>query len=684
MFIVVALGCDSLWARSLINVAPGAPGADAHWPTASKNGFGTSTTLPSKVWFTLANGVMTEVFYPTIDTPNTQSLRFTLCKPQMCIDEEQGMNHSLRVLDERSLSFQQINSASGLSITKTYTTDVERSTVLIEVDSRLDNDTSIYVTYDPSLKNSGMHDSAWSSDGALLSSDANVSSALISSSGFEKVSNFFAGKGDELKKPDDWKSYDRAEQGNVVQIGKVSGRKFTLALGFGVTVDEAAATARQSLKKGFSVCRREYESGWHKYLTSLRPFNDRHVAQRNMAAMVLKASEDKTFRGAFIASPSTPWGGGPNANEPVVSGYHAVWSRDLYQVATALAAIGDLQAANRALQYLFKVQQRGDGSFPQNSWVDGRPLGGGLQLDEVALPIVLASQLGVTDSKTWQAHIKPAANFLVSHGPATNQDRWEEKSGYSPATIAAEVAALVCAARVASQNHDTSASKKYLETADTWNSKLADWTVSSNGPHGGSYFLRLTEKGSPNEIVNTEINSGGGNYDQRSIVDSGFLELVRLGLRTASDALVLSSLKINDSLIKVDTPVGPGWYRYNHDAYGETASGQPYDGKTGIGRLWTLLTGERGEYEIALGRIANARQMMDTLAGFANEGMMIPEQVWDRGARMGSGTGSATPLAWSMAQFLRLATNIEIGRNTEMPQIVAARYARKPAKSNGR
>src|SRR5258706_4070695 len=151
-----------------------------------------------------------------------------------------------------------------------------------------------------------------------------------------------------------------------------------------------------------------------------------------MAAMVLRALEDKTWRGAIIASPSIPWGGGPNANEPTISGYHAVWSRDLYEVATAFHAMGDTAAANRALDYLFNVQQKKDGSFPQNSWVDGRPIGGGLQLDQVAFPLVLAYQLGRTDRSTWRRHIKPAADFILRKGPATEQDRWEEKPGYSP------------------------------------------------------------------------------------------------------------------------------------------------------------------------------------------------------------------------------------------------------------
>jgi glucoamylase len=712
--------CALLPAFAQVRVAPGDPGVDAHWPGAAKDGFGTSTSLQSKVWFTLTKGVLSEVYYPTLDKPNNQSLRFIICTGQICKDEAEDMEHSVRVPNRRSLTFQQINTtvlgAQGsspadsqtldrlgqqpgedacaprakhqLCITKTYTTDVERATVLIDVrfESPDDPNSVVYVYYDPSLNNSGMHDTAWGDKSSLLASDGDIASALISSTGFEDVTSTFAGVDD---KAPTLSHYDRAENGNVVQIAKLGREKrLTIALAFGSTPADALASARQSLKKGFKISREQYERGWNTYLSSLHQVRTTHVAQLNMSAMVLKALEDKTYRGAFIASPSIPWGGGPNANEPTVSGYHAVWSRDLYHIATALATIGDSAAANRALDYLFKTQQRPDGSFPQNSWLDGRPIGGGLQLDQVALPIVLARQLQRADVETWRKHVKPAADFIVLHGPMTNQDRWEEKSGYSPATIAAEIAGLVCAAEIAKNNQDAASSARYLKTADEWEHSLTRWTVTSNGPHAdGNYFLRLTEKGNPNDGNVMDINSGGGKFDQRSIVDAGFLELVRLGIRRADDPLIVKSLEVVDSTIKRQTPVGPGWYRYNHDAYGERLDGKPYDGKTGIGRLWTLLTGERGEYELSLGRTLTAQEMLNALANFANAGRMITEQVWDRSdlpakVSAGSGTGSATPLAWSMAEFIRLAVNIERGKNLETPQIVVARYAKSHGSRN--
>src|SRR5689334_5922602 len=363
------------------------------WTTAAKDGFGTSTTLASKVWFTLANGVMTEVFYPTLDRPSVQTLRFQVALGTKIENEIDDTERRLELPNAASLTFRQINRAKSgaYTITKTYVTDPRRSSVLIRVDFETQTNAQLHVLLDPS---------------------SNDKAALISTCGLP-----------ELKQ-----------------------KQCTLALGFAGTSAQAKATARASLARGFAAVEREYEAGWERYVATL-PHVEKHQREFNMAAMVLKGLEDKTYRGAVIASPSTPWNGGP-------SGYHAVWARDLYHVATAFDALGDRAAANRMLDYLFKVQQKADGSFPQNSWVDGRPIGSGLQMDQVGLPLVLAYQLKRTDRQAWLRHIKPAADFIVKHGPRTDQDRWEERPGYSPATIAAEIAGLVCAAEIAKLNGD--------------------------------------------------------------------------------------------------------------------------------------------------------------------------------------------------------------------------------------
>ncbi|MEO8435214.1 MAG: glycoside hydrolase family 15 protein [Pyrinomonadaceae bacterium] len=695
LFVQLLFGGAAM-AQSEVSLAPGAPGNDAHWGSAGKQAVGTSNTLASKVWFTLQGGALTEVFYPTADTPNVHVLEFVVVNQanRRVETEREDATHEIQVLNHHSLSFRQINTATNgvWKVIKTYTTDPGRNTVLIDVKFETnDRNLALYVYFDPSLNNSGMHDTAWAQGNALLATDADKSSAMLASGGFTEITSGFYQVSDGL---DQLKqngrvvaAYGRAENGNVAQLARIKQTEhFTLALGFGKTAAEALNAAQDSLTKGFPVCRKEYEDGWRRVVRRLPRVDAKYQAQFNLAALVLKAHEDKTFRGANIASLSAPWITRTAANEPHVGGYHLVWARDLYQVATAYMALGDKPAAKRALNYLFTVQQREDGSFPQITWIDGKPLGDAIQMDEVSYPLILAYQLGRTDRETYSKYIKRTADYLVKNGPVTQQERWEEKAGYSPATIAAEIAGLVCAAEIARRNSDPTSAQRYLATADDWARKVESWTATTNGRYGdGNYYLRLTQSGKPNAGERIELNNNAGVADEREIVDPSFLELVRLGIKSPRDPLIQKSLRIVDQLIRIETPHGAAWYRYVRDGYGEMDDGRPWnwDGKyTGKGHLWVLLTGERGQYDIARGEFSKARERLDTMLGFANEGMMLPEQIWDHpqsrrhDLKFGEGAGSATPLAWSMAQFIRLVVNLRAKKNLDTPDIVAARYVK--------
>jgi glucoamylase len=603
-----------------------------------------------------------------------------------------------------ALTYRQVNTdkQGRYRITKTYVTDPARATLLVSIRFQaLDRgDYKVYALYDPSLANSGRHDSGATQDGALVASDSSgspvVASALAASRPFLASSSGHDGTSDgwtDLKTDHvmDWTNPDAAA-GNLVQTarlalgGKPRSSRLTLALGFGESRNSALATARASLSRPFGAVRATYNTGWGDYLDGLDAApgavtrDSRLLQQYRVAVMVLKAHEDKTYQGANIASLTIPWGEAVNADEAGVGGYHLVWARDLYEVATAQLAAGDSAAANRSLDYLFDVQQKPDGSFPQNSLLDGTPYWGGLQLDEVAFPIVLAWQLHRTDATTYAQHVKKAAEFIVAHGPATPQERWEEEGGYSPSTIAAEIAGLTAAADIARQNGDTASQWLFQGVADLWQRNVESWTFTTTGPLGDDqlYFERIDDNGNPDDGHTLDINNGGGSYDERSIVDAGFLELVRLGVKPFDDPHITGSLPEVDATISVDTPNGRFWYRYNHDGYGEKADGAPYDG-TGVGRLWPILSGERGEYTLAAG--GSADSYLRAMAAAANQGYLIPEQVWDSeeptafGFVFGEGTGSATPLAWSMAQFVRLAKSIQAGAPVETPDVVADRYA---------
>ncbi|ATB38905.1 glucoamylase [Cystobacter fuscus] len=685
-------------------VPAGRPGAAAVWTPANKVGFGTARAETSRVWHTLgARGELTEVYFPTLGTPSVRELYFVVSDGRTFAEREQdATEHDVELVDPRSLTYRQVNTdrSGRYRITKTYVTEPERDALLLDVrfESFTGTPYALYAVYDPSLSNDGMDDTGRSEGGELLASDAKNASALVGQPGFTRTTSGYLGASDgwtDLQKDFTLDGeFAEAPSGNVVQTARVAvdGRETqqaTLVLGFGATEAEARRAARDSLERGFEDVARRYAEGWHAYLDALPaapPSTQVWRATYDVSVMVLAASEDKTYRGAFIASPSMPWAWGTGEIDKPSAAYHLVWSRDLYQIATGLLAAGDRAGAGRALDHLFQVQQKPDGSFPQNADVDGTPRWGSLQLDEVALPLVLAWQLGRDDARTYTEHVRKAADFLLAHGPSTPQERWENQSGYSPATLAAEVAGLVCAADLARRNGDTASAERYESTADAWQRQVEGWTVTHTGPLAPHpYYLRLTKDGAPDHATTYSIGDGGPSaVDQRQVVDPSFLELVRLGVKPAEDPLIAQTLAVVDAQLKVDGPQGAVWRRFSADGYGETREGAPWGlskpdtGRT-IGRGWPLLAGERGEYALLVGQPAG--DYLATMARSGNEGLMLPEQVWDLrpptgqpGYLAGEATFSATPLTWTHAQFVRLAWSIQEGRPVEQPSVVACRY----------
>ena len=699
--------------------APGGPGVDEQFLPADKSGFATSTTAGSKVWLTVQKeGGLGEIYYPDLSTPSARTLDFVVAD---------GRGHATRAADAarvrtiqtdpRSLSYRQVfvDRRGGWSLSADYTTDPARAGVLVDVRFTATRRGSyeLYAVYDPALSNSRGDDTGRTVGRALVAGDGTSASAFVGRPAFTATSNGFRGSSDG------WTDlladgrldgrYDSAGAGNLVQtavtgLTGAAGRQHgTLAIGFGDTADAALTTANAGLRAGYGRTAAAYARGWHGYLGTLKrpPASLSGRDQRTLydvSVMVLAASEDKTHRGAYVASPSMPWiWGKDDPSGP----YHLVWSRDLYQIATALIAAGDTAGANRSLDYLFDVQQKADGSFPQNSRVDGTPVWTGLQLDEVALPMVLAHQLGRTDAATW-SHVRRAADFLLSfeqdgnRAPWTPQDRWENQSGYSPATIAAEIAALVCAADIARANGADAAADRYLATADDWQARVKGWTVTTTGPYStGPYFLRLTKDGNPDAGTTYTIgDSGPADVDQRRVVDPSFLDLVRLGVLPADDPAVVNTLGVIDAQLGVRTARGLYYHRASFDGYGEKVDGGQWEfglpdgSRITRGRAWPLLNGERGEYQIAAGQLGAARRQIGTMARAAGPGAMLPEQVWDHqppagaaGFVPGTPTFSATPLTWTHAQFVRLAQNLAAGRVLEQPAIVADRYASEPQTS---
>jgi glucoamylase len=667
--------------------APGAPGAVANWTAGDKDGFGSARPLASKVWFTLQGGELTEVYAPDLGTPSYRDLQFVVSDGTTFSEREtDAAHHTTRLADARSLTYRQTSTTPRWRLTKTYVTDPARSAVLVKVsfESLTGKAYRLYVLGDPALSNTGDDDSA----SGTTAYDKTSATALATAPALTKTSVGYMGASDgwtDLRDDHgmDW-AYDAATTpGNVVQTGATSltglrgHRHLTLALGFGAKPDAAQQTADAALRTGFDRAARDYAAGWHRYLDGLRRPRSAAGIKRlyDASLMVMSATEDKTFRGALIASPSMPWVWG---NIPGYSGpYHLVWSRDAYQVATALLAAGDRGAADRAVDYLFSRQQKADGCFPQNSNVDGTPHWPNLQLDEVADPLILSWQLHRFDAGTW-AHVKQAADCIVANGPVT-QERWENMVGYSPASIAAEVAGLVCAAEIAERNGDDAAAAQYRAVADDRRQRIDGWTLTTNGPLSGDpYYVRVTTDGDPNAGTKYPTPDNGPVVDQRQVVDPSFLELVRLGVKPATAPGVLSTLPVVDRELGVDTPNGRFWHRFNFDGYGELPDGGPFGTAGNRGRLWPIFAGERGEYELLAGEPRAARGRLRTIAATANSGRLLPEQVWDDqpppGYTPGTPDFSATPLGWTHAQLVRLAWSLDAGRPVEQPSVVAHRY----------
>jgi glucoamylase len=701
-------------------VAPGGPGGRTVWPEADKTGFATSRTRASDVWLTLQRGRVSEVFYPDLSTPSIRDLELVVTDGRTFTDRQStDTRHRTLRPDPRSLSFTQVDTARNgrYRIVERFVTDPRRDALLVRVRLQsLDGGRyRLYALLDPALDNNGSHDTARTAGHALVASDGHLASALVSRPRLGATTNGYLGTSDpstgsgrsgwtDLRRDHRLDHrYRLAGPGNVVQVGRVTGvtglrghQRATLSLGFGASGGEARRTAGVAGGAGFATTARRYDAGWHRYVESLRqvPASAEKVRRQYLAAtLLLAAAEDKRHPGAFVASPSAPWAWGdddPDLASPS-GAYHLVWSRDAYEFGTALWADGDRAAARRIVDWLFAHQQKADGSFPQNSDVTGTPVWTNLQLDEVALPIVLAHLVG-RDGPSTYAHVRRAADFLAGFtdpttgraAPYSPQDRWENQSGYSPNTIAAEISGLVCAADLARRNGDPASARRWLALADRWQAQVEDWTVTTNGPLSKRpYFLRLTKDGDPDAATTYSIGDGGPSaVDQRRVVDPSFLDLVRYGIKAPDDPAVVSTLPVVDRALEVRTPNGPFWHRYSFDGYGETRDGGEWrvtdpDTSTTLGRAWPILAGERGEYAVSAGRPAG--RYLRAMAAATGTSDLLAEQVWDgrppRSRPEGEGTRSATPLTWSEAGLVRLAWTMQRGAPVDRQAVVARRYA---------
>jgi glucoamylase len=689
----------------------------ARWTSSAKSGVGTALAPQSQVWFTLSHGILNEIYYPRIDHACTRDFGFIVTDGQGFFSEEKrNAASTLRPIADGVPAFAIASTctAGRYRLDKRVLADPRRDVILQRVDFHALVGTiasyRLYALLAPHLVNRGAGNNAWIDDykgmPMLFAEGSGTTLALGCSAPFLARSVGFAGASDgwqdlsrhfELR----WR-YDHARDGNVALTGEIDlaacAGRFVLALGFGRGAAEAALRVRASLNDGIESALAGYVAGWRAWQDSLLPLDAAlPVGSANtyrVSTAVLRTHEARSFAGGYIASLSIPWGFSKGDED--LGGYHLVWPRDLVEIAGGLLAAGAKAEALQILRYLQGIQEA-DGHWPQNCWLDGTPFWNGVQMDECAFPILLVDlarregALAPSDLAGVWPMVKQAAQYIVRNGPVTGQDRWEEDSGYSPFTLAVEICALLVAAELADEFAAPAQAAYLRETADMWNGLIEHWIHASGTPLAkdlgvDGYYVRIAppdtaDAASPIDGFVPIKNRPPGSDGQAAslMVSPDALALVRFGLRAPDNPRIRDTVKVIDALLKVDLPSGPCWRRYNGDGYGEHEDGGAFDG-TGIGRPWPLLTGERAHYELAAGNRAEAQKLLAALEGFASDGHLLPEQVWDapdiaqRELWRGRPSGSAMPLAWAHAEHIKLLRSLADGRIFDMPPQAHRRY----------
>jgi len=694
------------------NGAFGHPGVQPRWTNGAKDGVGTAYSASSQIWFTLWNGIITEVFHPTVDRPQLRDLQYLVTDGKTFFHEEKRhLKSRFERLSDHALGYRCTNSAPDgrYTIVKEVITAPHLSCVLqhtkITGDEDFISNLHLYALCAPHLEVGGWGNNGYVAelDGRkiLMAQKDGMWLALVATIPFIRTSCGYVGRSDgwtdiahDFKM--DWE-FDHATNGNIALTGELdlkTNREFTLGLAFGDTQHHAIATLLQALGISFAEHHKRYQDQWERTCAHQLPLEKFSCDKGNLyhsSFSLLLAHEDKSYPGALIASLAIPWGEARSDMDQ--GGYHLVWTRDMVNSASALLAAGESATPLRALIYL-AVSQQEDGGFAQNFWVNGTPYWRGIQLDEVAFPVLLALRLhqlnALIDFDPYPMVLK-AANYLLRHGPVTQQERWEEASGYSPSTLASNIAALIAAACFCRQRGDTRSAEFLEQYADFLESHVDLWTVTTEGtlvPGIRRHYIRILPDDVGNPDPAEDPNSGTlkitnlpygaqNSFPAKEIVDAGFLELVRYGIRKADDPLITESLKVIDAMLKTDTSAGSVWHRYNHDGYGQREDGGPYRG-WGQGRAWPLLAGERAHFELAAGR--DVKPFIRAMEGFASPTGLLPEQVWDErdlpSAYMflGKPTGSAMPLMWAHAEYVKLLRSVSDGQVFDRIPQVAQRY----------
>ena len=698
-----------------LRMAPGWPGIEPRWTTANKSAVGTAIGDGSRVWFTASHGILNEIYFPEVDSACLRDAGLLITADDgLFAEEKRDCSHAVEWLTPGVPAFRLRNVAKGgrfeieKSICTSTTYDVVLQRVRFTPHVGTMSDYRITLLLSPHLENHGAGNTAWrgahKGQPVLFATRGRTSLAVACTAELQHLTVGFVGAVDPWHDVREHgrvtREYDRAENGNVAMAAEIdlvgTDGVFTIAIGLGGDPDTAAFHARAALLEPYEEVERRYASAWSAWQGALEPL-DEHVslAQPHLyraSTAVMKSHMTMNCDGGAIASLSVPWGS--SQGDGNLGGYHLVWPRDMVETAGGLLAAGAHREMKAMLRFL-AVTQEADGRWPQNMWLNGTPFWAGTQLDEVAFPIVLVDHarreaaIDTSEVVACWPMVRRAAVFVALHGPATEQDRWEENAGYAPFSLAVAIASLLCAADLAERAGETIFAEYLRDTADAWNASVEYWTYVTDtalarqvGVDG--YYVRIGSANTADAPTRAHVpvkNRAGAQatIDASALVSVDALALVRFGLRAASDVRVRNTVRVIDALLQTHTDTGPTWTRYNEDGYGEHEDGRPFDG-TGIGRGWPLLAGERAHYEIAAGNLDAATHLAAVMRAQASSGALLPEQVWNapdiagRGLYNGEATGSAMPLVWAHAEYVKLLRSLRDARVYDCPPQTQARY----------
>lgn len=663
------------------NAPPGAPGIAPTWSSSDKDAV-TTALGSSRIWATIGHGIVNEVYWPSTGHPQIRDLGFIVAGPDGWTEIKRANRYAISTPHDGVPLPKVVHEGPGYRLELEFLCHPLRDTLLIRYALSGDG-MRLYALLAPHMGGSGSND-AFAND-ELSALGANVALCLRADSGFSRSSAGYVGSSDgwqdfHANGAMAW-SYPEARDGNVALMGELAANSGTLSLGFAETAEGARTLSRSGLADDYDETLDLFVAQWQQWTAGLRiPYATPQLTRAaELSAAVIKVHEDRTYAGAVVASLSVPWG----SSHDDAGGYHLVWTRDTVEAAFALITIGKLEDAGRTLDYLIGTQAE-DGSWAQNYFPDGRGYWTGKQLDEVALPVLLAAKLQAAGHLTFsapeQAMVRRAIGFIVRNGPMSDQDRWEENAGASPFTLAVVISALVVGAE-----YFGDAERAYLlALADCWNERIEDWTYAAQGPLAADagiagYYVRMSPRPAEGGLAGAidRRNVAHGRVEAKALLGMEFLYLVRTGLRSPHDPRIADTVKLVDHVLRRETPSGPSYYRYNGDGYGEKDDGSAFDG-IGVGRLWPLLTGERGHYAVAAGE--DPAPYLDAMVRMAGPGGLLPEQIWDsaaipeRGLEPGKPSGSAMPLVWAHGELLKLLATSVTGRSAESFAQVETRY----------